>query len=227
ELALDSRGAFLAMRGSHLSNIGAYSSSIVPLRKGVSIFSGVYRVPAAHYRAYAVLTNTMPTTPYRSAGRPEAMFIMERLCDLAALKTGIDRIEIRRRNLIKPKELPYRTAFGVTYDNGDYREAMDKALALSDWSNFRKRYTESRRRGRLRGIGLANYIELTMGYPREWSRITVFADGKVEVAVGTLSSGQGHETSFAQCVSEWLGVPFEAIRLVQGDTDVIPVGGGS
>jgi aerobic carbon-monoxide dehydrogenase large subunit len=227
ELALDAEGRFLAMRGTHLSNIGAYSSSIVPLRKGVSIFSGVYRVPTAHYRACAVLTNTMPTTPYRSAGRPEAMFILERLCDLAAVQVGIDRIEIRRRNLIAPDELPYRTAFGVTYDNGNYPEAMDKALAISAWSNFDKRRAESKKRGRLRGIGLANYIELTMGYPREWSKITIRPDGEVEVAVGTLSSGQGHETSFAQCVSEWLCVPFERIRLVQGDTDVIPVGGGS
>jgi carbon-monoxide dehydrogenase large subunit len=227
ELALDAQGRFLAMRGTHLSNIGAYASSIVSLRKGVSIFSGLYRVPAAHYRACAVLTHTMPTTPYRSAGRPEAMFVMERLCDLAAAKTGIDRIEIRRRNLIAPDELPYRTAFGVTYDNGNYAEAMEKALALSDWSDFPKRRAESKKRGRLRGIGLANYIELTMGYPREWSRITVRPEGEVEVAVGTLSSGQGHETSFAQCVSEWLGVPFDQIRLVQGDTDVIPIGGGS
>jgi carbon-monoxide dehydrogenase large subunit len=227
ELALDARGKFLAMRGSHLSNIGSHSSSIVPLRKGVSIFSGVYKVPVAHYRAYAVLSNTMPTTPYRSAGRPEAMYIMERLCDLAALKTGIDRIEIRRRNLIAPKELPYRTAFGITYDNGNYIESMDKALALSEWPEFRKRRADAKKRGKLLGIGLANYIELTMGYPREWSKVTVKPDGEVEVAVGTLSSGQGHETSFAQCISEWLGVPFESVKLVQGDTDIIPVGGGS
>jgi carbon-monoxide dehydrogenase large subunit len=227
ELALDKKGRFLAMRGSHLSNVGSYTASIVPLRKGVSIFSGVYRVPVAHYRARAVLSNTMPTIPYRSAGRPEAMFIMERLCDLAALETGIDRVEIRRRNLIAPDELPYRTAFGVTYDNGDYEQAMDRSMALADWSGFRKRRAESKKRGKLRGIGLANYIELTMGYPREWSEVKVLPDGIVEVAVGTLSSGQGHETSFAQCVSEWLGVPFESVRLVQGDTDIIPVGGGS
>jgi carbon-monoxide dehydrogenase large subunit len=227
ELALDKGGKFLAMRGEHLSNIGAYSSSIVPLRKGVSIFSGLYRVPIAHYRARAVLTNTMPTIPYRSAGRPEAMFIIERLCDLAAAQTGIDRIEIRRRNFIAPDELPYRTAFGVTYDNGNYPEAMDKARALAGWGDFRTRKADAKKRGRMRGIGLANYIELTMGYPREWSKITVRPEGEVEVAVGTLSSGQGHETSFAQCVSEWLGVPFEKVRLVQGDTDVIPVGGGS
>ena len=227
ELALDKRGRFLAMRGSHLSNIGGYSSSIVPLRKGVSIFSGVYRVPVAHYKAYAVLSNTMPTIPYRSAGRPEAMFIMERLCDLAAFKTGIDRIEIRRRNLVTPEQLPYRTPFGITYDNGNYEEAMNRSMAMADWDEFRKRRAESKKKGKLRGIGLANYIELTMGYPREWSQVKVLPGGEVEVAVGTLSSGQGHETSFAQCVSEWLGVPFESVRLVQGDTDIIPVGGGS
>jgi carbon-monoxide dehydrogenase large subunit len=227
ELALDKRGHFLAMRGSHLSNIGGYSSSIVPLRKGVSIFSGVYRVPVAHYRAYAVLSNTMPTIPYRSAGRPEAMFIMERLCDLAAHKTGIDRIEIRRRNLVAPEQLPYRTPFGVTYDNGNYEEAMNRSMAMAEWDAFRKRRAESKKKGKLRGIGLANYIELTMGYPREWSQVKVSPSGEVEVAVGTLSSGQGHETSFAQCVSEWLGVPFESVRLVQGDTDMVPVGGGS
>src|SRR5499427_2778001 len=227
ELALDKRGRFLAMRGSHLSNVGSHAASIVPLRKGVSIFSGVYRVPVAHYKAYAVLSNTMPTTPYRSAGRPEAMFIMERLCDLAALKTGIDRIEIRRRNLVAPEQLPYRTPFGVTYDNGNYEEAMNRSMAMADWDEFRKRRADSKKKGKLRGIGLANYIELTMGYPREWSQVKVLPGGEVEVAVGTLSSGQGHETSFAQCVSEWLGVPFESIRLVQGDTDIIPVGGGS
>jgi aerobic carbon-monoxide dehydrogenase large subunit len=227
ELALDKRGRFLAMRGSHLSNVGSHAASIVPLRKGVSIFSGVYRVPVAYYKAYAVLSNTMPTTPYRSAGRPEAMFILERLCDLAALKTGIDRVEIRRRNLIAPDQLPYRTPFGVTYDNGNYEESMNRSLALSQWSEFRKRKAEAKKRGKLRGIGLANYIELTMGYPREWSQVKVLPGGEVEVSVGTLSSGQGHETSFAQCVSEWLGVPFDSVRLVQGDTDIIPVGGGS
>jgi carbon-monoxide dehydrogenase large subunit len=227
ELALDKRGKFLALHGAHLSNLGGYSSSIVPLRKGIGICSGLYRIPAAHYRAAAVLSNTMPTIPYRSAGRPEATFIIERLCDLAARVTGIDRIEIRRRNLIAPDELPYRNPVGVTYDNGEYQTSMDKGLALADWQGFRARRAEAKRRGKLRGIGLANYIELTMGYPREWSKITVVPDGKIEVAVGTLSSGQGHETSFAQCVSEWLGVPFEQIRLVQGDTDVVPVGGGS
>jgi carbon-monoxide dehydrogenase large subunit len=227
ELAVSARGKFLAIRGTHISNVGGYAASIVPLRKGLTICTGVYDIPVAHYRAHAVLSNTMCTTPYRSAGRPETTYIMERLCDLAAAKTGIDRVEIRRRNLIAPDELPYRTALGVTYDNGEYETAMDRSLALADWKGFPQRRKESKKRGKLRGIGLANYIECTMGYPREWSKITVKPEGEVEVAIGTLSSGQGHETSFAQCVSEWLGVPYDSIQLVQGDTDIIPVGGGS
>ena len=124
ELAVDEKGKFLAVRGSHLSNIGGYAASIVPLRKGLTICTNVYRIPVAHFQAYAVLSNTMCTIPYRSAGRPEAVYLMERLCDLAADKTGIDRISIRRRNLIAPKELPYRTALGTKYDNGEY-EAGD------------------------------------------------------------------------------------------------------
>jgi carbon-monoxide dehydrogenase large subunit len=227
ELAVDEKGKFLAVRGSHLSNIGGYAASIVPLRKGLTICTNVYRVPVAHFQAFAVLSNTMCTIPYRSAGRPEAVYLMERLCDLAADQTGIDRISIRRRNLISPKELPYRTALGTKYDNGEYEQAMDLAISISDWKEFAKRRRESRKQGKLRGIGLANYIECTMGYPREWSKITVKPEGEVEVAIGTLSGGQGHETSFAQCVSEWLAVPFEQVKLVQGDTDIVPVGGGS
>jgi carbon-monoxide dehydrogenase large subunit len=227
ELAIDEKGKFLAIRGSHLSNIGGYAASIVPLRKGLTICTNVYRIPLAHYRAYAVLSNTMCTIPYRSAGRPEAVYLMERLCDLAADQTGIDRVSIRRRNLIPPKDLPYLTPLGTKYDNGEYEQAMDVALSISDWKEFAKRRRESRKNGKLRGIGLANYIECTMGYPREWSKITVKPEGEVEVAIGTLSSGQGHETSFAQCVSEWLAVPFEQVKLVQGDTDIVPVGGGS
>jgi carbon-monoxide dehydrogenase large subunit len=155
------------------------------------------------------------------------MFIIERLCDLAASKLGVSPVDIRARNLIQPDALPYRGPTGVTYDNGDYPEAMRRAVQLSDYHNFPARRAESHARGKLRGLGLANYIELTMGMPREWSRITVKPDGIVEIAIGTLASGQGHETSFAQCVSEWLGVPFDQVRLVQGDTDVVPVGGGS
>ena len=227
ELALDADGRFLALRGSVICNAGAHSVMYVPLVKCTELLTSVYRVPAAHIRARAVLSNTPPTNPYRSAGRPEAMFAIERLVDLAARQLGQDRIALRRRNLIPPSAQPYANPLGMTYDSGDYKRAMERALALADWKGFAARRRESKRNGRLRGIGLANYIEATSGAPREYARITVQAEGRIDVAVGTLSSGQGHETSFAQCVAEWLGAPVERIRLIQGDTDVIPVGGGS
>jgi carbon-monoxide dehydrogenase large subunit len=195
--------------------------------KCTELLTSVYRVPAAHVRARAVLSNTPPTNPYRSAGRPEAMFAIERLVDLAARQLGHDRIALRRRNLVPPSAQPYANPLGMTYDSGDYRRVMDRALALADWKGFGKRRRDAKRRGRLRGIGLANYIEATSGAPREYARVTVQPEGRIDVAVGTLSSGQGHETSFAQCVAEWLGAPVERIRLIQGDTDLIPVGGGS
>jgi carbon-monoxide dehydrogenase large subunit len=227
ELALDADGTFIGLRGSNLSNLGAYAASTIPLRKGLGIMSGLYRIPAAYFRGRAVMSNTPPTAPYRSAGRPEAMFIIERIIDVAAQQTGIDRIELRRRNLIRPDELPYKNPVGVVYDNGEYERVMSEAMRLGDWAGFPQRRGEAKARGKLRGIGLANYIELTMGNPRERAEVTILPEGRVEVVVGTLASGQGHETSFAQCVSDWLGVPFEDIRLVQGDTDIVPVGGGS
>lgn len=227
ELALDGHGRILAMRVDTLSNVGSYAASMVPLRKGMTIATGLYRAPAAHVRGRTVLTNTPPTIPYRSAGRPEAMYLIERLMDLSAHEMGIDRIELRRRNLVRPDELPYRNPIGCAYDSGEYERAMDEALRLSDWAGFPARKAEAAKRGMLRGIGLGNYIEITMGAPREWSSVTVRPDGVVEVLVGTLSSGQAHETTYAQCVSEWLGVAFEQIRIIERDTDIIPVGGGS
>jgi carbon-monoxide dehydrogenase large subunit len=227
ELALDADGRFLALRGTVTCNTGAHSVMYVPLVKCSELLTSVYRVPVAHIGARAVLSNTPPTNPYRSAGRPEAMFAIERLVDLAARQIGHDRVALRRRNLVAPREQPYANPLGMTYDSGDYRRAMERALALADWKGFGARRRDAKRRSRLRGIGLANYIEVTSGAPREFSRITVRPEGGVDVAVGTLSSGQGHETSFAQCVGEWLGVPVERIHLIQGDTDIIPVGGGS
>ena len=227
ELALDEKGNFLALRGDLLSNLGAHAASIIPLRKGVSIINGLYRIPAIHLNARAVLSNTPSTAPYRSAGRPEAMYIIERLIEIAARDFGFDAVELRRRNIIPVDALPYRNASGVTYDSGEYEKSMDWALQIADWKGFAARRAEAKGRGKLRGIGFSNYIELTMGFPREWGQVIVKPEGVVEVAVGTLSSGQGHETSFTQCVSEWLGVPFDKVNLVQGDTDRIPVGGGS
>jgi aerobic carbon-monoxide dehydrogenase large subunit len=227
ELALDATGNFLALRSSNVSSIGAHTVSFVALTKGVSLMSSVYRIPAASIRARAVLSNLPPTNPYRSAGRPEVMFVIERLIDIAAATHGFDRVELRRRNLIRPDELPYPNPHGLTYDCGHYERAMDTALALGSWREFPERRAAAARRGKLRGIGLSNYIEFTSGAPREWTRVEIVPDGLVEVAIGTLSSGQGHQTSFSQLVTDLLGVPFECVNVFAGDTDIVPVGGGS
>jgi carbon-monoxide dehydrogenase large subunit len=155
------------------------------------------------------------------------MFIIERLIDRAAREHGFDRFKLRRRNLIPTRVMPFKTPLGLTYDSGDFALAMDKALALADWRGFPKRRREAKKRGRLRGFGFANYIEVTSGFPTERAEITVFGSGTVDVVIGTTPTGQGHETSFAQCVVDWLGVPFEQIRIIHGDTDVVKEGGGS
>ena len=227
ELALDKDGKFLALRGTNLSNVGAHTIAFVPLRKGLGQMSGVYDIPAVHFRGCAALTNTPPTTPYRSAGRPEAVFVIERLIDLAADQLGIDPAELRRRNLIPPTAMPYTNAVGQTYDNGEYEKGMDAALRLADWQGFAARRAEAKRRGKLRGIGIGNYIEIAGGFPRERAEVTVKPEGRVELVCGTMSSGQGHETSFAQLVTEWLGVPFENIDYVAHDTARVAAGGGS
>ena len=227
ELALDLDGRFLALRTSNLSNIGAHSGSYVPLVKGVGLVTAGYRIPLSHVRARAVLSNTVPTIPYRSAGRPEVIYVIERLIDKAALEHGFDRVALRRRNLIPPSGFPYKNAQGITYDNGTYRAAMERAMELADWKGIKRRRVEARKRKRLRGIGLCCYLETTLGYPRERADINVRSHGRVDVVVGTLSSGQGHETTFAQCVAEWLGVPFDDVYVFENDTDVVKEGGGS
>ena len=226
-LALDADGNFLALRSSLIGNVGGYTVSFVPITKSSELAPTVYDFPAAHVRARAVMSNTPSTAPYRSAGRPEAMLAMERLVDLAAREHGFDPVELRRRNLVPPSAMPYRTALGLTYDSGDYPQAMDRALRLADWDGFPARREEAKARGRLRGIGLANSIEITSGFPVERAEIAVRSAGTVDITIGTLSSGQGHETAFAQCVADWLGVSFDSIRLLTGDTDIVPEGGGS
>jgi aerobic carbon-monoxide dehydrogenase large subunit len=227
ELALDADGRFLALRSSNLSNIGAHSASYVPLVKGVGLATAGYRIPVAYIRARAVLSTTMPTTPYRSAGRPEVIYVIERLIDKAAQEHGFDRVALRRRNLIPPSALPYKNPQGITYDNGSYRAVMERAMELADWKGFRRRRAAARKRRRLRGIGLCNYLETTGGYPRERADITVHPHHRVDVVVGTLSSGQSHETTFAQCVAEWLGVSFDEVHVFENDTDIVKEGGGS
>ena len=227
ELALDADGRFLALRTNNLSNVGAHSGSYVPLVKGVGLATSGYRIPVSHISARAVLSTTMCTTPYRSAGRPEVIYVIERLIDKAAQEHGFDRVALRKRNLIPPSAFPYKNPQGITYDNGTYRVVMDRAMELGDWSGFKRRRAEARKRKRLRGIGLCCYLETTGGYPRERADITVHPQGRVDVVVGTLSSGQSHETTFAQCVAEWLGVPFDDVYVDESDTDIVKEGGGS
>jgi carbon-monoxide dehydrogenase large subunit len=227
ELALDAAGTFLAFRGVNTSNVGAHVVSFHPLNKGLAIATTVYHVPAVAMRGRAVVTTTSPTTPYRSAGRPEVMFVMERLIDLAARRHGFDRLQLRRRNLVPARAMPYRNGLGVLYDSGDYPAALDRAVALADWAGFETRRAEARRRGRYRGIGVANYLELNTGDPRERAHITVRPEGRIDLVLGTLSSGQGHATSFAQLLVEWFGVELSEVRLITGDTDVTVTGGGA
>ncbi len=227
ELALDAEGRFLALRTKNLSNVGAHSGSYVPLVKGVGLATSGYRIPVAHISARAVLSTTMCTTPYRSAGRPEVIYVIERLVDKAAQEHGFDRVALRKRNLIPPSAFPYKNPQGIIYDSGTYRVVMDRAMELGDWAGFKKRRAEARKRKRLRGIGLCSYLETTGGYPRERADITVHPQGRVDVVVGTLSSGQSHETTFAQCVAEWLGVPFDDVFINESDTDIVKEGGGS
>ena len=234
ELALDRDGNFIGLRGENIGNVGAHTVSYVPLAKGVEVMSGVYRIPACFFRARAVMTNTASTCPYRSAGRPEVTFVMERLVDLAARTTGIDAVSLRRRNMIPPDAMPYANGLGMVYDSGRYEQAMDQALALADVSGFDARKAESARRGKRRGLGIAAYVETSSGAPRERTEITIVPTerndgetGRIDVVIGTLSSGQGHETSFAQLVTEWLGVDLAQVNLIQGDTDIVKFGGGS
>jgi carbon-monoxide dehydrogenase large subunit len=227
ELALDKDGNFLAMRGSNIGNLGSHTGNFSMLQKGVEIMSSIYRMPAAHFRARAVLSHTAPTRPYRSSGRPEVIYVMERLIDIAARQAGFDRVELRLRNLVSQGELPYKNPFGMVYDSGDYIGVMKRAVELGDWKGFAARKAEARKRGKYRGIGVANYVDTATGIPREKARLTVHPNGSVDVVIGTVSNGQGHETSFAQLVHEWLGVPFDKVRLITGDTDIVDVGGGT
>lgn len=226
-LALGEKGEFLALRADLVGNLGAHTVSFVPLSNGPRLLPSVYRLGAGYARIRGVLTHTVPTGPYRGAGRPEAMHVMERLIDMAADRLGVDRIDLRRRNLIAADAFPVTNPMQTTYDCGEFEACLDKALGLGDWDGFEARRVASASRGMLRGIGYASYIQAPVGAPVEFAAVTVRGDGTVEVPIGTQSSGQGHETVFPQVVSDILGVPFEAVRIVTGDSDIVGVGGGS
>ena len=225
-LALDADGQFLALRGINTSNTGSYPVSYAPLSKGAGIATGPYYFPTATLRLRAVLSNTPPTSPYRSAGRPECIHALERLVDKAARDLGIDRVDLRRRNFIRPDQLPHTNPQGMAYDSGEFEKCLDMALAEADYDGFRDRQKKSTAQGLCRGIGIAPYIETSSGAPLEWASMSVKTNG-VEVWVGTQSTGQGHETSYAQVAADRLGVPFDTVAIRQGDTAIVKNGAGS
>ncbi len=229
ELALDAEGRFLALRVRTEANMGPYLSTngpLIPTGATAAVLGGAYRLPAVYLRVRGAFTNAVPTDAYRGAGRPEATYMIERLIDRAAVELGLDRIELRRRNLLRPDELPYTTAMGKTIDCGDFRRVLDAALEAADWNGFAARRAAARARGKLRGLGVASYLEVTLGPPQEYAALRFAPDGGVTLLIGTNSHGQGHETTFAQIIAERLGVPFERIGYRQADSDLIPRGGG-
>jgi carbon-monoxide dehydrogenase large subunit len=226
-IALDASGKVLALRATLTGNIGAYTVGYAPLQNAYRIATGVYDIPLAFVRARGALTNTTPTAPFRGAGRPEATHAVERLLDIAAGRLTLDRAEIRRRNIVRTTQLPYHTAVGLTLDSGDFNANMERALERADWAAFETRRAASAARRMLRGIGVANYVEAPVGAPRERLVLRVRAGGTVEIATGTQSTGQGHETTFAQVAAELLDVPIETVKLVQGESRAIAAGGGT
>jgi aerobic carbon-monoxide dehydrogenase large subunit len=243
ELALDADGRFLALNVETFANLGAYVSTFgaaIPSAIYSALLAGGYLTPAILVQVSGVFTNTTPTDAFRGAGRPEACYVLERLADRAAQQLGIDRAEIRRRNLIPPSAMPYRTPIGPTYDCGDFPKIIARALALADYENFEKRRVQGERHGRLRGIGMACYVESSGVAPSrfagalgarvgfyEAASVRVEPDGAVRAMLGTHNHGQGHATTFAQILSARLGVPVENIEVIEGDTDAVPHGTGT
>ena len=230
KLALDADGRFLGIRVSIVANLGAYVSAfgpLVPTELCCPTLTGLYTVPAVHVTVKGVFTNTVPVDAYRGAGRPESAYVVERLVDLAAREIGIEPTELRRRNYVPSSAMPYETALGLTFDNGDFERNMGDAMRLADWADFPTRRAEAHARGRLRGIGMSSYLECCAGGGSEEAEIRFEAGGGITVLIGTQSSGQGHETTYAQLVEERLGVAFDSIRVVQGDTTRIRYGEGT
>jgi carbon-monoxide dehydrogenase large subunit len=228
ELALDREGNFLAVRLNGYGNLGAtYGAPGPATRNAQRNTLGVYKTPLLEVNTKCVFTTTTPVGAYRGAGRPEANYYMERLVDSAAAEMGIDRIALRRKNHIPPEAMPYKSPNGNTYDSGDFTNLLDKALALADWDGFAARKEESRARGLVRGRGIGDYLELTGVSGREMGGIRFEPDGDVTIITGTLDYGQGHASPFAQVLATRLGIPFQRIRLLQGDSDQLIAGGGT
>ena len=230
ELALDQDGHFLAVRAETLANMGAYLSQFsvfVATMAGFRLLTGAYRIPAAAIRVRTVFTNTVWVDAYRGAGRPECSYIIERLVDAAARDTGLGRDEIRRRNLVPPSAMPYATPLIAVYDSGDFPANLELGLKAADWAGFERRRAEARARGKLLGLGISYYMEVTAAMPQEKADIQFLPTGRVRLGVGTGPSGQGHATAFAQILADRLGIDLDRIDFVTGDTDALSQGGGT
>jgi carbon-monoxide dehydrogenase large subunit len=226
-LALDKDGRFLALDVRAVANMGGYLSTSGPISStnaAGSAIGGVYDIPSVFFEVRGVFTNTTPIDAYRGAGKPEANYLIERLVDLAAIRTGIDATKLRRRNIVG--KFPHHTAMGMKIDGGRFKANLDDAIALADRDGFHKRRKQSVKAGRLRGLGVACFLETARGVPTEYARAAFEADGTVSLAVGTQSNGQGHETSYPQIAADLLGLPIDVFRFQQGDTDLLPGGYG-
>ena len=230
ELALDKDGTFLAVRLKGYANLGAYLSNVGAAMGALGVsrnLAAIYRTPLIQVETKVAFTHTSPIGAYRGAGRPEANYFMERLIDTAAREMGIDQVAMRKRNHIKPEEMPYKTASGTTYDSGEFSVLLDKALALADVAGFARRKEESRKKGLLRGIGIGDYLEVTAPPANEMGGLRFEPNGDVTIITGTLDYGQGHWSAFAQVLTTKLGIPFNKIKLKQGDSDLLIAGGGT
>ena len=230
ELAFDNNHRILGFRVRTFANMGAYYyyfAPFIPTGAALKVLPGVYDIPALSYSVVGVFTNTVPVDAYRGAGRPESIYCVERVIDAAARELGVDPAELRRINFIKPSQMPYKTSAGELYDTGEFDNVMSACMAKANYGSISERKADARKRGKYRGIGMCYYIESTMGDPTEHATVRFETDGTVSVLVGTQTNGQGHDTAYAQVLHERLSVPFDKIRIVQGDTDQIKAGGGT
>ena len=229
ELALDANNKFLALRVDTIADMGGYLSAFAPYIPygGAGMLPGVYDFPTCYARVRAAYTNTLPVDAYRGAGRPEASYVLERLVDVAARELGVEPDALRKKNFIKPKQMPYTTPTDKVYDSGEFAAHMARAQDVGDWKGFRKRWAQARRRNKLRGIGLATYIEVCGGAGPQLAVVRLERDGNAKVVIGSQSTGQGHQTAYAQLIAEHLDLPPDRVTVVQGDTDSIASGFGT
>ncbi|MSO99351.1 MAG: xanthine dehydrogenase family protein molybdopterin-binding subunit [Rhodospirillaceae bacterium] len=230
ELALDKDGVFLGLRVSSLGNVGAYFSQfgpMIPTMAGGAMLIGAYRTQAAYVDVKVMVTNTAPLDAYRGAGRPEALYLMERLVDKAAREMNIPATELRRKNFIRPEDFPFKTALGQKYDSGRYAELMDAAIKRADMAGFEARRAASKKQGKLRGLGISYYVEACAGGQGEQPHLTFGKDGKLTIIIGTQDNGQGHHTAYGQLAADAFGIPIENVIVKQGDTDEVPTGVGT